>query len=176
MEKSISNSQGYVYFNKQRNKWNACYPVYDCAKGKDIIKTKSFSNESEANDFLKMLMYQRENPIYIKNYGIPFCEMMKANAKLKLDTNQVSEITYFRTLQTIAQIEKYPIGKKNIDQITSDELQVFINQHKHLSNSTINKLYQQLNSTFVNAINKGYMMKNPMINVLKPKSDKKSEL
>ena len=42
MEKSISNSQGYVYFNKQRNKWNACYPVYDCAKGKDIIKTKSF--------------------------------------------------------------------------------------------------------------------------------------
>lgn len=172
MEKSISNSQGYVYFNKQRNKWNACYPVYDCAKGKDIIKTKSFSNESEANDFLKMLMYQRENPIYIKNYGIPFCEMMKANAKLKLDTNQVSEITYFRTLQTIAQIEKYPIGKKNIDQITSDELQVFINQHKHLSNSTINKLYQQLNSTFVNAINKGYMMKNPMINVLKPKSNK----
>ena len=42
----------------------------------------------------------------------------------------------------------------------------------YLSNSSINKLYQQLGSTFKLAINRGYLMRNPMVNVLKPKSDK----
>ena len=35
------NGEGSIYFNKQRKKWNACYPVYDPEVGKDKIKTKS---------------------------------------------------------------------------------------------------------------------------------------
>ena len=45
MSKALSNSEGYVYFNKQRKKWNACYPVYDPEVGKDKIKTKSFKSD-----------------------------------------------------------------------------------------------------------------------------------
>ena len=175
MSKALSNSEGYVYFNKQRKKWNACYPVYDPEVGKDKIKTKSFKSEEEAKKHISMIMYQRENPLYIENNGIPFCEMMKVNAKLKLDTKQITETTYMRTMQIISQIEKYPIGRKNIDEIKSEELQEFLNCNSHLSNSSIKKLYQQLNATFCNAINKGYMMKNPMVNVIKPESDKEDK-
>lgn len=175
MSKAISNSEGYVYFNKQRKKWNACYPVYDVESGKDKIKTKTFKTEEEAKKYISMIMYQRENPLYIENNGIPFCELMKVNAKLKLDTRQITEITYMRTLQIIGQIEKFPIGKKNIDEIKSDELQEFLNAHSHLSNSSLTKLYQQLNGTFVNAINKGYILKNPMVNVLKTESEKEDK-
>ena len=125
MSKALSNSEGYVYFNKQRKKWNACYPVYDPEVGKDKIKTKSFKSEEEAKKHISMIMYQRENPLYIENNGIPFCEMMKVNAKLKLDTKQITETTYMRTMQIISQIEKYPIGRKNIDEIKSEELQEF---------------------------------------------------
>lgn len=41
-------------------------------------------------------MYQKENPIYIKHHGIPICEVMKANLKLKFDTNQISSTQFGR--------------------------------------------------------------------------------
>ena len=50
-----------------------------------------------------------------------------------------------------------------------------MNYHKYLSNSTIDKLFHQLGSTFKNALNKGYLTRNPMVNVLKPKSNKEDK-
>ena len=167
-----SKSQGYVFFRKDRKRWTVRYPEYDSKTGRNRVKAKDFKTEEEAKQYLASINYQKENPLYIEHNGIPFCEMMKANERLKLETNQTTEVTYLRNMQIIEQIEKYPIGQERIDEITSDELQAFMNAHKHLSNSSINKLYQQLNTTFRIAINKGYMMRNPMVNVLKPRSDK----
>ena len=47
-----------------------------------------------------------------------------------------------------------------------------MNYHKYLSNSSINKLYQQIGTTFKSAIDRGYLMRDPMASVLKPKSNK----
>ncbi len=170
-----SKSEGYITFRKDRKVWSVRYKDYDIKSNKNILRNKSFKTREEAKKYLDTIMYQKENPLYIEHNGIPFCEMMRANLKLKLDTNQITEITYHRNLQTIEQIEKFPIGKERIDKITSEELQEFMNYHKYLSNSSINKLYQQLGTTFKTAINKGYLMRNPMINVLKPKSDKEDK-
>ena len=170
-----SKSQGYITFRNDRKTWSVRYKEFNIEKGKNITKSKDFKTREEAKKYLDTIMYQKENPLYIEHNGIPFCEMMRANLKLKLDTNQITEITYHRNLQTIEQIEKFPIGKERIDKITSEELQEFMNYHKYLSNSSINKLYQQLGTTFKTAINKGYLMRNPMINVLKPKSDKEDK-
>ena len=172
---NINKSEGYITYRRNRGKWTVRYPEYDIKNNRKIMKSKSCDTKEEAEKYLASIMYQRENPIYIKHNGIPFCELMRSNLKLKLDTNQISEVTYHRVLMTIEQIEKFPIGKKNIDKITSDELQEFMNYHKYMSNSSINKLYQQLGTTFKIAINKGYLMRNPMINVLKPKSDKEDK-
>lgn len=173
--KKPSKSAGYITFRKDRKTWCVRYNEYDIKSGKNIIRNKNFKTEQEAKKYLDTIMYQKENPIYIEHNGIPFCELMRSNQKLKLDTNQITEITYYRNLQTIEQIEKFPIGKERIDEITSEELQEFMNYHKYLSNSSINKLYQQLGTTFKVAINKGYIMRNPMINVLKPRSDKEDK-
>ena len=35
-------SEGYVFFNKQRKRWNAQYSSYDTQTGKITKKTKSF--------------------------------------------------------------------------------------------------------------------------------------
>lgn len=172
---NISKNEGYITYRRNREKWTVRYPEYDIKNNRKIMKSKSCDTKEEAEKYLASIMYQRENPIYIKHNGIPFCELMRSNLKLKLDTNQISEVTYHRVLMTIEQIEKFPIGKKNIDKINSDELQEFMNYHKYMSNSSINKLYQQLGTTFKIAINKGYLMRNPMINVLKPKSDKEDK-
>ena len=171
MEKK-SNSTGYITFRKDRKKWEARYFEIDPLTNKKHAKTQTFYTQEEANQFLSTIMYQKENPLYIKHNGIPLCEFMRNNQRMKLETNQITEVTYLRSLHTISQIEKYAIGKERIDKITVDELQAFMNVHKYLSNSSINKLYQQLSTTFRIAINKGYMLRNPMQGVLKPKSDK----
>ena len=77
-------SEGYVFFNKQRKRWNAQYSEYDSKTGKIKKKTKSFKTEEEAKKYLRTIMYQKENPLYIEHNGIPFCEVMKSHLKLKL--------------------------------------------------------------------------------------------
>lgn len=167
-----SKSEGFVCYRADRKKYCARYPEFDPTTNKNIMKSKSFDTKEEAQKYLDTVMYQKDNSLYIEHHGIPLCEFMKSNLQLKLDTNQITPTTYFRVLQVIQQIQKFPIGTENIDEITSEEIQEYLNCHKNLSNSTITKLYQQLNSTFRIAINKGYLMRNPMINVLKPKSNK----
>ncbi len=169
-------SEGYIFFNKQRKRWNAQYIEYDENTGKSMRKTKSFKTEDDAKKYLKTIMYQKENPLFIEHNGIPICEIMKSNLRLKLDTNQITSTQYGRVMRTIEKIEKTSIGNKNIDEITAEELQVYINAQKHLSNSSISKIYQQFNQAFKIAINKGYLMQNPMINVIKPKSLKDNKI
>ncbi len=168
-------SEGYVFFNKQRKRWNAQYSEYNVETGEIKKKTKSFKTEDEAKKYLKTIMYQKENPLFIEHHGIPICEVMRANLKLKLDTNQITPTQFGRVTRTIEKLEKTPIGSKNIDEITSDEIQVYLNSITYLSNSSIKKVYQQFNQAFKISINKGYLMQNPMINVIRPKSLKEDK-
>lgn len=168
-------SNGYVFFNNQRKRWNAQYGEYDAKTRKIKTKTKSFKTEEEAKKYLATVMYQRENNIYIEQNGIPIYEVMKLNLKIKFDTKQITATQFERVTRTIEKIESTSIGRKNIDKITSNEIQEYMNSIKHLSNSSINKIHQQFNQAFKIAINKGYLMQNPMVNVSKPKSDKEDK-
>lgn len=170
-------SEGYVFFNKQRKRWNAQYREYDVNTGNLKLRTKSFKTEEEAKKYLSTVMYQRQNPLYIEHNGIPMCEILKQNLNLKKETNQISATQYGRVLFTISQLEKTSFGNKNINEITSEELQIYLNSLKdRLSNSMIKKSYQQLNQAFKIAMNKGYIMQNPMTNVIKPKSNKEDKI
>lgn len=169
------NGEGSVYFNKQRKKWNAQYKEYDVNSGKMKSKTKSFKSEEEASKYLSTIMYQKQNSLYIEHNGIPICELMKSNLKLKLDTNQITPTQFGRVSTTIEKLEKIPIGNKNIDEITSDEIQAYLNSISNLSNSSIKKVYGQFSQVFKVAMNKGYIMRNPMDNVIRPISQKQDK-
>ncbi len=149
------NSEGSIFFNKQRNTWSAQYIDYNSQTGEIKKKTKSFKTEKDAQNFLDTIMYQKENPIYIEHNGIPLLEVMKSNLKLKLETNQISPTQFGRVSQTLEQLAKITVCNKKIDDISPDEVQEYLNTLKHLSNSTINKIYQQFNQSFKVAINKG---------------------
>ena len=170
------NGEGSVYFNKQRKNWLAQYYEYDINKDKIVRRTKTFKIETEAKKYLDTIMYQKQNPLYIEHHGIPLCEILKANLNLKFETNQIAPAQYGRISRSIEQLEKSPIGNKNIDTITSDELQAYLNSLKHFSNSMIEKAHQQLNQAFNIAMNKGYIMQNPMTNVIRPKSNKEDKI
>ena len=175
MAEKPSNASGYITYRGERKRWVVRYPIYDSQKAKNIMKSKDFKTEEEAKKFLASINYQKENPIFIEKNGIPLGELMRSILKLKQDSNQIGEATYARTLRTIEMIERYPIGTEFINEIRPEEIQEFMNDHKNLSNSTINKLYQMIGSTFKVAINKGYLMRDPMVNVLKPKSLKQDK-
>lgn len=172
MGRPKENKTGSVFFNKSKGKWFCEYYVIDKDSHKEIIKQKTVKNEEEGKQFLSALQYQKGNEIFIKNNGIPLGKLMRSNVQRKLDMNLISENQYARVLKTIEVIEKNDIANKKIEDITSDDIQTYINSLKDYSNSYIKKLMEQFNQSYTLAMNKGYITKNPMVDVIKPKSTK----
>lgn len=53
-------SEGYVFFNRQRKRWNAQYSEYDSKTGKAKKKTKSFKTEDEAKNIYVQLCIKKK--------------------------------------------------------------------------------------------------------------------
>lgn len=172
MPKKLGSGTGSLFFDKHKKKWIVQRYITDYETGKSIRKTKTFSSEEDGKRYLNTLMYQKENPLYIKNNGIPINELMRVNLQKKVDMNLVKDRQYSRVLKTIELIEKSYIAHKNIDEIDSEELQGYFNTLKHYSNSYIKKIFEQFAQAFKYSMNKGYISRNPMFDVIRPKSDK----
>ena len=172
MARSKGSKVGTVFYNKSKQTWTVAYYLFDKDKGKEIRKQKTVRTEEEGKQFLNSLQYQKGNEIFIKNNGIPLGQLMRSNIQRKLDMNLITETQYARVLKTIEVIEKNDLCKKKIEDITSDEIQNYFNTLKDYSNSYIKKIAEQFNQAYRLAINKGYIAKNPMVDVIKPKSTK----
>ena len=170
-----SKSEGSVYYNKSRNRFTAQFYELDSKTGQNKRKTKDFKTEEEAKKYLENIMYQKQNSLYIEHNGIPLLELMKSNLNLRYETNLISDIQYVRIKETLNTIKKADISDKRIEEITSEEIQDFLNSKKYLSNSSIDKIFEQFKQAFNYASNRGYITRNPMINVIKPKSLKKNK-
>ena len=92
---------GSVFFRTDRKKWVAQYYDKDPVTLKTISKRKQFDTEEEAKAYIRTKMYQKENPLYIKNHGIPLIEIMKSNLQTKYDTNMISGSQYERVSRTL---------------------------------------------------------------------------
>lgn len=169
---SKKEKNGSIYFDNARKNWRCVYYAYEKNTGKEIRKSKSFQEEREAKDFLTSIQYQKGNDLFIKNNGIPLNQLMRENANKKLELNLIGERTYIRTLEIIKTIEKSPVATQNIDEITSNDIQNYLNTLKDYSNSTIKKIKEQFTQAFKESMNKGYITRNPMYDVIRPKSNK----
>ena len=123
--------QGSVYYIKSRKSWVAQYYEYDHEKNKTVSHRKTLPSQEDAKKYLASIMYQKSNPIYIKNNGIPLNELMKAQERFKLDTNQISDSQFRRLNETIKRIEKSKIAHIKIELISSDDIQDYFNSLKH---------------------------------------------
>ena len=170
--KNSKNKTGSIYYDKKDKRFRCIYYIKEKNNLEETRKTKSFLTEKEAKDFLKTIECQKGNDIYIKNNGIPLNQLMRALAKRKLDMNIIKETQYSRILSAIKKLEKEPFTKKNIEDITSDEIQAYLNSLKNYSQSTISKEKDQFSQAFKYALNKGYILENPMIEIIEPKSNK----
>ena len=169
------NQDGSIYYIKDRNRWRCEYKVFDPDASNFTRKTKTFRSEQEAKDFFATLQYQKGNSLYIKHNGIPVIELIKSILERKLETGVITERTYARTKETIKAMEKCDLLRKNVDDISTDELQMYLNSLRNYSQNTIKKFIDQLNQAFKYAQNKGYIIQNPMFDIIRPKSNKKKK-
>ena len=78
-------------------------------KDRKVKKTKTCESKEEAEEFLKELNYRRENPIYIKNNGIPLYDLMLTNLDNKKNANLISQAQYDRVKRSLNVITKSTI-------------------------------------------------------------------
>lgn len=108
MANNINSGSGSIYFRNDRKKWMARYWEYDVMKDRNVKKTKTFESKEDAEEFLKQLNYRRENPIYIKNNGIPLFDLMLTNLDNKKNANLISQAQYDRVKRSLDVIKKAP--------------------------------------------------------------------
>ena len=106
---------------------------------------------------------------------MPLIKIMMIIRDKKYDSNKIKDGQYSRITKSIEKIQDSKVGKMNIRDIKSDDIQDFLNDNKEYSNSTIKKLYEQFNQAFEYAMQNKYIKDNPMYDVIKPKSIKKDK-
>lgn len=172
MSRKKNSGIGSVYYNKDRKNWIASFNIIDIETKKDKRIRKSFSTKEEAERYLRIIQYQKGNEIFIKYNGIPLFELMRLIQKRKLDTNQIGKVAYNRLQSTLNVINKSEVAHKDINDITPEELQKYFNSLTYYSNSYIRKIIEQFSQAFRYAMNKGFLLTNPMYDTIVPKSSK----
>lgn len=166
--------EGSVYKNEKKNLWVAQYTDRD-NENKAIRKSEYFKTREEAKQRLIEIQYLKNNKEYITKNGIPIITIVKQNRERKYNANIIGEGQYYRLGHSIKKIEEHKIGHMNIDEITEEIVQDFLNEHKYLSNSYIKQLHSQLNQAFKYAKKNKYIKDNPLEDILKPKSNNQTK-
>ena len=170
----MSRNQGAsLFYRKDRNTWIVQYYIKDINNKKKSRK-KSFKEKAEAESFLEEFMYKKDNKKFIKNNGITLKTIIVSNTKKKMESDIISEGQYMRINKTLKQIPEELLNN-NIEEITEEDIQKYLNTLKNYSNSSIKKFYELLSQAFRSAYERDYIKLNPMKNVIRPKSNKKDK-
>lgn len=167
---------GSVYYNKERKNWTTSYIIKDINTGNDKRIRKSFPTKEDAERYLRIIQYQKSNEIFIKNNSIPLFELMKLIQNKKLENHQIGLIAYKRLESTLKVIEKSEVVHKDINSINSDELQKYFNSISYYSTSYIRKIIELFSQAFNYAMNKGFLLYNPMFDTIVPKSTRQDKV
>lgn len=164
--------EGSIFEDKARNRWRAQY--YDGLDDKGNLVRKSVYGKTRKDvvDKLTEIMYKRNNQLYIQKNGITLIEIIENIRQQKLDSNIIGEGQYARLKWTANKIKEHRIGNIGIQELTSYDIQGFLNENKHFSSSYIRKMFELINGACKSAVKKKIIVSNPAEDVIKPKSTK----
>ena len=165
------NKGASLFYRKERNTWIVQYYINDYD---DKRTKKSFKEKADAESFLEELMYKKDNKKFVENNGITLKTIIVSNTKKKMESDIISEGQYMRINKTLKQIPEELLNN-NIEEITEEDIQKYLNTLKNYSNSSIKKFYELLSQAFRSAFERDYIMLNPMKNVIRPKSNKRDK-
>ena len=158
------NGEGTIYYSEKLNKWIGQFTAGRKENGKLNRKSVYGNTRKEVKEKITKALADVQSNIYISKSDITIGMLGQEYIDNKFNANIIGEATYNRTLGTFSHIQNSDIASRKIQEVTSSEIQNFINTKKDYSNSYIEKIYDLLNSIFNEAIKKDIIIKNPMIN------------
>ena len=164
--------EGSIYKHKTRDMWVGQYYDGIDKNGKSIRKTIYGKTRQEVSKKLNDIMYRKNNMLYIEKSDITLMEIIEKNREEKFEANIIGEGQYSRLKWTENRIRESNIANIPIQNITSADIQEFLNSCKNYSDSYIKKIYELINSACKKALKKKLILVNPMEDVIKPKSKK----
>lgn len=162
--------EGSIFYSNVKKKWMAQINVGKDENGK--VKRRSFTGNTpeEVAAKLQQVKYEIYTGDFIDVSHITFDQLAHQVIEDKLNMNEYQQQTYFRDIETLKMCGM--ISDVPIQQIDYNMLKQFMLSKINYSQSTIDKIYNQLRQTFKEAVRRKIIKDNPMDELKKPKPKK----
>ena len=164
MAKKRANGEGTIYKNELRNLWCGQLSVHDPQTGKLKRKVVYGKTQKEVKKKLEELKALNNQGINLIEKHESICEIIEKTIQYQFATNELSESSYKRKIETFKILQKYHFTSIPIDNVTSDDIREMFKDITNYSNSVISKIYTLLNMAFKQGVYKGYININPLDN------------
>lgn len=165
--------EGSIFYSNVKQKWMAQINIGKDENGKTIRKSVIGNTQEEVKAKLNELKVNVYTGKFVNANSITFAQMIKQIYDEKLALNEVQPQTYYRTMETLKlckDINDIPVQK-----IDSTMLKQLLLSKVDYANTTIKRVYILLNLCFNEAMKRKIITDNPMLDVKKPKSNKKTK-
>lgn len=169
------NGEGTIYYSEKLNKWVGQFTAGRKENGKLDRKSVYGNTRKEVKEKITKALADIQTKTFIAKSDITIEQLGQSLIDNKFNANRITEATYGRALGTFNIIKNSDIANIAVQKVEPYQLQDFMNKQKNYANSYIDKIYELLGSIFKEAIQRDIIIKNPLTNVLKPKSSKKDK-
>ena len=166
------NGEGTIFYNEKLNRWVGQFSAGRKDDGRLNRKAVYGLTRKEVKEKMTKALAEIQNQTYIDKSDITINDLGQVILDTKLKLNLISENSYRSSLTYFNKMKNSFLGDIPIQKITYIDIQKFYETITNLSNSYIEKINLQLNIIFNEAIKREIIIKNPMKNVIVPKSDK----
>ncbi len=169
MPKRKSNGEGSIY-QRPDGKWCGQITIGRDEKGKLRRKTVYGKTKKEVLEKLNQIRYGIMTGTFVDKSNITFYQLAKQMIDDKTNLNYVKETSGYRDMETLKRMECF--YNTPLQRINETMLRDFLLQEQCYSQSLIDKEYQMMKRTFLEAVARGILSQNPLERVKKPKSKK----
>lgn len=169
------NGEGTIYYSEKLNKWVGQFTVGRKPDGSLNRKSVYGNTRKEVKEKIVTKLSEYQKGIVINKSDIKVYQLGLELLETKFKTNKIKETSYGTISHSLNKIKDTELGNTPIQKVTYKTIQDFLNTITNLSNSYIEKIVIQLNSIFDEAINRDYIYKSPMRNVVIPISKQETK-
>ena len=162
--------EGSIFYSNVKKKWMAQINVGKDENGKPKRHSFTGNTPEEVAAKLQQVKYEIYTGDFIDVSHITFDQLAHQVIEDKLNMNEYQQQTYFRDIETLKMCGM--ISDVPIQQIDYNMLKQFMLSKINYSQSTIDKIYNQLRQTSKEAVRRNIIKDNPMDELKKPKSKK----
>ena len=166
------NGEGTIFYNEKLNRWVGQFTAGRKIDGSLNRKAVYGKTRKEVKEKITKALSEVQTQTYIEKSSITINVLGQEILDTKLKLNLITENSYRSSLTHFTKIKNSFLGDMPIQKIIYTDIQKFYETITNLSNSYIEKINIQLNIIFNEAIKREIIIKNPMKNVVVPKSNK----